>query len=232
MKKSVLILTAVLGISSLANAQGFFIGGSLGFGSDNYKYQYYNSISESYGDETTSNDMGNFSFAPTVGYTFNDNWEMALAFDFSVTKDKLDNEYDAPEKEKTFGVALSGRRYFALSDKFNWYVDASLYFSKDSEEDFSKDMGKIEGTTDYRKNFGLYIVPGIDYEINDHWSVDLNFDFVSLSYNIRKYNTENYDGNPCGSKSTSKSLGFGGTTETGSILDTADMISLGFYYTF
>lgn len=232
MKKSVLILTAVFGISSLASAQGFFIGGSLGFGSNSYKYQNYNSTSGSFDDEKTSTDKGSFSFAPTVGYTLNDDWEISATFKFRTDKDKLDDEYYAPEKDKTFGVALSGRRYFELSDKFNWYVDASLYFSKESDEEFSKSMGKIEGYTNYTKDFGLYIVPGIDYEISDHWSVDMDFNFISLGYGIRKYNSEDVDGNPCYSKGTSKSLDFGGTTETGTILGTADMIKLGFYYTF
>ncbi len=230
MKKLVLILTAVLGISSLANAQGFFIGGSLGFGSENNEHQYY--INGSYGDKDTDKDENSFSFAPTVGYTFNDNWEMALAFDFSVDKNKLDDNINTPEKDKTFEIALSGRRYFELSDRFNWYVDASLSFSKETDENFKKNLGKIDGYTEYDKNFGLYIVPGIDYEINDHWSVDMNFDFVSLSYNIRKYNTEDIDGNPLYSKGTDKSFNFGGTTEPGSIHELTELISLGFYYTF
>lgn len=221
MKKTVMILAAFFGISSLASAQGFFIGGSFGFNSDNHKYQNYNDVNGSYEDEVTEPGKSLFKFAPVVGYSINNDWEIAAAFEFSIDKYKLD---DAPEKYKYFEAELSGRRYFALGDKLSWFIEAGVYFDKSASDDFSKDDGKITGETYYEKNYGAYIVPGLCYELNDHWSVDLNFDFMNLSYNICKYNSEDIDGNPCGSKGTHSTFDFSGTT--------ADLVSLGFYYAF
>lgn len=232
MKKAFMILAAFFGISSLAGAQGFFIGGSFGFNANNHKYQNYDDGNGSYEDEVTGSDNSIFKFAPVVGYSINDDWEIAAAFEFYVDKDKLDNKYDAPEKYKYFEAELSGRRYFALGDKFSWFIEAGVYFDKSAGEDFSKDDGKITGDTYYEKNYGAYIVPGLCYELNDHWSVDLNFNFMNLSYDICKYNSEDIDGNPCYSKGTHSNFDFSGTTAPGSIRETANLVSLGFYYAF
>lgn len=176
MKKTVLILVAALGISNFASAQ-FFVGGSLGFGSDKNKYQLR--TESGWSEKETASDNKSFHISPLVGYTLNEDWEIGLSLNCAISKNKtLDSD------SNTYGTYLYGRRYFDLPGNFSWFVDAALNFSSNKQtSDYTFDSNSYT-RTDKSSSLGLYLEPGISYDFNEHWSADIYFNMMSLGYSM------------------------------------------------
>lgn len=222
MKKTLSTLIAVLGISTLANAQGFFIGGSISGEKDkNYVWEF-NREEKQFGNKSES-EYKTFSIEPEIGYSFNDNWEMGVSFMFSQQKgDELDTGTD-------MGALLYGRRYFELGGNFSWFVDGGVTYSI-SKNRFLWENDSISNSKEQELEF--FIEPGISYDINDHWSLEMSFDFLCLSYGLNWYKDLDENKNPNDNKYFSKSLSFECSSIPGSIYDITNDVSLSLYYNF
>lgn len=224
MKKNIIVLAAACCFSVFANAQGFFIGGSIGAGTNVQKNSEYNYAEKKYGTQETIDESYSFRFEPDFGYTINDDWEIGAGLSFELEKFKTEDL-----KNNFFGSYIYGRRYFGLTDNLSWFVDAGVEFGLDKSEEYnSSDSLEISKG----KSLAIFIEPGLSYEINDHWCVDLTFSFLSLSYGFTWNELLDENDNPYGPKCFNQGLDFGFTTAPGSIHDLSECISVSLTYSF
>ena len=219
MKKAIMTFAAILGFSVLANAQevGFFIGGDLNFNKDLTKTTPFND--GKFDKEEATCDYTYFTFAPTIGISLDETWELGL----SLGIDNYNNK-TSDENTKSYSAELYGSRYFDLTDKLSWFVETGVDFSHTmelAEEEYAKE-----------KALGFYIEPGLCYSLSDHWSLELSFDFLGLSYDMCWNEALDEDKNPSGDKEFYQSFNFGCTTFPGSLHDLSRTVGLSLYYEF
>jgi hypothetical protein len=155
MKK--IILTALVAASSLCASAQVWMGGSLGF----------KSVSPKSGDSNTT-----FSLAPTVGYTLDENWDLAISINYENMGDVL----KGAEKD-AFSVEPFARYTFAKAGIASFYVDGG----------FSYGVTNYEGGGD-ATTFKIGLRPGVKVSLSD--KVDLA---ASLGWFGYKNVKDNYD---------------------------------------
>ncbi len=152
MKK--IILSAVVAFASLtANAQ-LWVGGSLGFN--------YQNLDTPVGDLKTTS----FSIAPELGYTLNDNWDIAIALEESFISNK------DGESANKFVVNPYARYTFAKTGKVGFFVDLGASIGVQSNDiEYSGDadhvIAGVEKSDDNTTEWGIGIRPGIKYAASD-----------------------------------------------------------------
>ncbi len=145
MKK--IILTALVAASSLcANAQ-LWLGGSVGF----------KSVSPEVGDSNTS-----FSIAPTIGYSLDENWDIALEIGYANNGDVA---VGAPKD--AFRIAPFARYNFAKCGIATFFVDGGFGFGKVNYE------GGGDATT-----FNIGVRPGVKVELSPKVDLDAKLGFL------------------------------------------------------
>jgi len=224
--KKLFITIAFVAAGLFASAQGLFAGGSLGMGTQSGKLEVKG------GGTTTTQDqpkMFTFTFAPTVGYMFNDKMgvglDLMLGFGKTTDKDYNDDPVSTTTiKETTFGFAPYFRYVFAEVDNFRFYCDARIEYM------VSKPKATIEGggvtvTVDGNKttDFGIGVVPGMAYMLTDNISMNCQLNVVSLGFMTSKTVEKDPD---AGVDYTTKqnNFGFG--------VNQASPITIGFFYNF
>lgn len=257
MKKVFMTLAAVAAFS-FANAQ-FFVGGSLGFSSESgnkketWTSTYLGTTTTTTSEEKTPS-YSEFSFSPKVGYYLNDKLAVGIELGFttySETEYLYDDdaeihpgsgpnkaeqtEYNYKSTENLFGVAPFVRYHFAQWNNFSLFGELSVGLAFGSSKEVATINGKeeeMEGPSLF--GFGVSIVPGISYKINDHIQLEATLDVFGLNYIYSKstqnqeYNYSNYNATLEGVITASK-FGFG--LDTQNLFSVANL-TIGFVYRF
>lgn len=139
MKK--IILTALVAVSAVcANAQ-VWMGGSLGF----------NVTSPKVGDSNTT-----FSIEPTVGYSLDDKWDIALSLGYANMGDVA-----VGSVESVFAINPFARYTFAKSGIASFFVDGGFGFG----------VANINGA-DNTNTFNIGLRPGVKVELSHKVELD------------------------------------------------------------
>lgn len=225
--KKLFITIAFVAAAMFANAQ-FFVGGNLGMAMENGKIKAVNSGTTV---EQDAPKAFTFTFAPSLGYMFNDNMGVGLDLMFGMGKVTA-KTYNDPNpvittttKTTTIGFAPYFRYVFAEVDNFKFYADARIEYLMSTP----KIEGEQSGTTvtvDGPKttNFGVGIVPGMQYNLTDNISMNCALNILELGFASEKTVTKDVDGQ--GTELTEK------TNEFGFGVNYATPITIGFFYTF
>lgn len=179
MKKLLLTLTAVAGLTVASQAQEFGFGktdliveGNLGFNSND--------------DKNTEVKVSGFKFNPKVGYFVTD--KIAVGINLGVNNtinDKYAEDTQVKTKTNSFGAGVFGRYYFLeVGSRFKTYAELNA--------DYSGAKGEIttKGTTvkgDKTNTFGVNAGIGANYFLTE--KIAVNFAFA----NIIGYNTSKVD---------------------------------------
>jgi len=127
--KKLFITIAFVAAAMFANAQ-FFVGGNLGMAMENGKIKAVNSGTTV---EQDAPKAFTFTFAPSVGFMFNDNMGVGLDLMFGLGKvTEKDYDFDPvatfKTKTTTIGFAPYFRYVFAEVDNFKFYCDARIEY--------------------------------------------------------------------------------------------------------
>ena len=152
MKK--IILTAVVAAASLCANAPVWLGGSVAF----------NSVSPKVGDSNTS-----FKIAPTIGYSLDENWDIALEVSYADFGDGDDFVENDKRVEDKFMIAPFARYSFAKCGIATFFVDGGFGFGK---------TNYLNGTDAQTFNIGLR--PGVKVELSP--KVDLDAKLGYLGY--------------------------------------------------
>ncbi len=249
MKKVFMTLAAVAAFS-FANAQ-FFVGGSLGFSSGSGTESL--TVTETLGSSSTTTttdaktpSYSEFLFAPKVGYYLNDKLAVGLELGFTTYSE---TEYDYPEiynkaeltenifkgTENLFGVAPFVRYHFAQWNNFSLFGELTVGLAFGSSKEVATIDGKeeeMEGPSSF--GFGVTIMPGISYKVNDHIQLEATLDVFGLNYMYSKSTLNEEE--TYGEYTTSAEY-VGTESEFGFGLDTRNLFSvanltIGFVYKF
>ncbi len=158
MKKLVVIVSLIFA-GMTANAQ-LYLGGSSDFSTNSTKLDN--------GDKKTSS--VSFGFYPEIGYYLTDRFDIGLDFGFRVTGNK-NHTYDTKATYTTW--------------RFAPYVRYSL-IQFGNFELIGKGAVSISGTDDdgsKRTLFGINVSPIVGYNINDHFMLFTNLNFISFGFN-------------------------------------------------
>ena len=204
MKKIMMTLAAVA-VAATMNAQGY-IGGTINFSSDK-------STTATAEDKTTA-----IGFAPELGYKLDDKMAVGVALGFGTSKNTIDYVGTAAGTPSTdfTTTTISIKpylRYQVLTfGKANIFVDGGLDFTSIKTTDMKAAM-----------DFGLFVTPGIAFDINEKWSIVAKIDdMFKLGYH--KGAVADVDGAPDAPTSFNAKFATGGFT-TGSL-------RFGVYYNF
>lgn len=155
MKK--IILTALVAASSLcANAQ-LWLGGSVGF----------KSVSPEVGDSYTT-----FKIAPTIGYSLDENWDLALEVSYLNNSDKSGNAI-----EDEFKIAPFARYNFAKCGIATFFVDGGFGFGK---------ANLVTGGDVTTFNIGVR--PGVKVELSPKVDIDAKLGYLGYKNVKDQYN--------------------------------------------
>lgn len=224
--KKLFITLAFVAATMFASAQ-FYVGGSLGMDMQNGKLKAEGNGLTVTQDQPKTFD---FTFAPEIGFMFNDNMGVGLdiMFGFGKVTDKdytTDPVVTTTIKGSTIGFAPYFRYVFAEVDNFKFYADAKLAWQ------MTKPKVTVEGngvtvTADGAKttNFGIGIVPGMAYMLTDNISMNCALNILELGFSTQKTVEKNPDGDGIDYTTTSNEFGFG--------VNYATPITIGFFYTF
>lgn len=162
MKKVMISLALVIAMSFSAAAQqgSKWLGGGLTISST---------------DDGNDNTTSNFSISPRFGYYFNDKWAVGFGLSYSST-----TQEDASSNEiKTTGLGLVPfLRYKCVeAGKFNFFGQCELSYTSYNRE---ATTGPVTIKSDY-KTTGLDIKPGVAYNINETFAIELTMPSI-LSY--------------------------------------------------
>lgn len=160
MKKIVMILLAVLGISAAAQAQ-FRVGGSFSFWYEN-------------GDGP---DVTSFTLAPEFAYELNKKWEVGGQLGIAVAGA---NE-DGVDNAMAFSVTPYGRYTFYRTGKLSLYCDGLVNIAAGNATE--GDLRDGNGKDDSDVAFAVGLRPGMAYRLSDHWGMQASLGFLGFSAN-------------------------------------------------
>ena len=244
MKKAFMTLAAVAAFS-FANAQ-FFVGGSLGFTSGSGSSSVTVTETSGSNTETTTIEEKNpsyseFSFSPKAGYYLNDKLAVGITlgfstyseteYDYNYSNNLQQTEMSLKYTENMFGVAPFVRYHFAEWNNFSLFGELSMGLAFGSSKEIETSPNKEEemkGPSLF--GFGVTIMPGISYKINDHIQLEATLDVFGLNYTYEKstrneeYSNTNYE-----SVNTESEFGFG--LDTQNLFNMANL-TIGFVYRF
>ena len=180
MKKSILLLafgalfTSAFAQDAKPGKGKIFMAGTLG----------YESKKPMVGkDEDEPDATGKVIFAPSLGFFINDG--MAIGGRLSVEKGMVKDM----EGDLRIGFGAFLRKYWALSDNFYAFGEASLGYST-----YTPSYGKDEDTPDGSSTFGLGVAPGIGYYPGKKLGVEFSLaPLFSLKSDMAKDQTASMD---------------------------------------
>lgn len=153
MKKILMTIAAAFAAVSM-NAQ-MYVGGSLGFNTSSDKT-----------DQTKEITRNSFSIAPEFGMALDETMGVGILVNFGTSTNKTEYVGTAagtPSVESTV-TAINLKPYlryqFLKYGKANVFVDGGVNFGVESQKDMKAAM-----------DFGLFVTPGIAYNINETWSI-------------------------------------------------------------
>lgn len=159
MKKVIVTLAMAAMAMVSVNAQ-LVLGGDISFEFQNDKQD--NNVT----DLTTIN----LSFDPKIGYALNDKMEVGayLGVGYNYKNDNI-------IKRKTYGVTWEVKPYFCYN------IVTFGRFGLDLEA-----TAGVGGVEDTQLSVGVNVAPNLTFELNEHWSLETELNFLSLGYNMTK----------------------------------------------
>ena len=189
MKKALLLLAAVL--TTMAASAQFEIGLGGSFGIPGHK-SYVGNVENKL---DMSPYMSSFSIAPTLGFRLNDAMSVGAYIEFSQTKDH--NPWMAisqsGESYRVDNITALTTYGFAPFFRYNVvsYGDIRIFFEFQAHANFGSmtnkdnDNGTMVNLEKYDiLAMNIRLTPGASYQITDHISFDVFFNFVSLGYSM------------------------------------------------
>lgn len=167
MKKIIMTMAAAV-VALTMNAQGMYVGGSMGF------------TTSSYDGKTTRSTL---EFIPEFGVSFNDLIGVGMSLGYSSTT----NETTDPKlTNSTFTFAP----YFRLTPlhwgKVSVFADGKFALSMNNNEQATTNGNKVDNKTN---TYGIYVQPGFAYNLNDKFSLVAKFGNI-LGYKSSKPDAE------------------------------------------
>ncbi|MFD2553492.1 outer membrane beta-barrel protein [Sphingobacterium tabacisoli] len=178
MKKFLLTLTAVAGLTAASQAQEF------GFEKGNFIVEG-NFNSSNTNDKGTKAKTSGFNFNPKAGYFVTD--KIAVGVDFGFGQDKK-TTYAADIKtvatDKNFGVGAFGRYYFLeVGSRFKTYTEVGVGYM--NEKIGEKKVGDVKTDAAKFNGFGANAGIGANFFLTE--KIAVNFAFADVvSFNSRK----------------------------------------------
>ncbi len=173
MKKILLTLTVIAGLTVTANAQTekgkIMVGGLIEFQNSKIKDLDYK--------------VNRFSINPTAGYFISDNW--ALGTSIGYTWDKSDNGQNYGSEKDEFQVAPFVRKY-TVNGPVRFFAQLSIPMAWGTETTKSNNVevkNKIE-------NYGIELAPGIAYFPTSKIGVELKVRGLYYKYRNNKTKDE------------------------------------------
>lgn len=148
------LLTAVVAVFALAANAQVWVGGSLGASTSKHSYDGH----ELYKENAVK-------IAPTIGYTYNDDWDFAL--------DLIYKHNDGKEiNSNSFGFAPYARYKFVKAGAFKAFVEGG----------FSYENTHVSGVDKNVNSWEIFIRPGVSYDLSKKVTIDaklgaLNYQF-------------------------------------------------------
>ena len=169
MKKSLLAVLFAVALVVPAVAENMWIGGSLGFGTNNPKD----------GDSTS-----NYYIEPEFGYSVDEKLDIGLDLEYKYGEDLWDNGMDVVvEKTTTLGIAPFVRYKMFSIGSFDFLAKGSIFYT---QEKFDK--------ADLKYNtYGIAVVPVVTYSINETWSIGATLDFARIAFENEKCDDNDYE---------------------------------------
>lgn len=175
MKKLLLTLTAVAGLTMASQAQEF------GFGKGNFIVEG-NLNGSSVNDKNTEIKTTKFNFNPKAGYFVTD--KIAVGVNLGFGSINTDNKKtDSETAGKSFGAGVFGRYYFLeLGSRFKTYTELNAdYTTSRGEATFANTTTKGPRTNGFGVNAGI----GANYFLTE--KIAINFAFANvIGYNTSK----------------------------------------------
>ncbi len=160
MKKILLSAAMMVAAVSFANAQ-WFVGGNVGVNSTS---------GDLYGDETTTN----FSIMPKVGYIFNENWAAGVQLGYASISDVSSLDFH--------GLNGTGEAQGLAARAFARYTPWQLgRFSLAFEGGLAYESLDLKDEDVKFNNFGLYIVPVVQFDLTCNVMLESRFNFAALN---------------------------------------------------
>ena len=175
MKKGLLFL-GILIFACSANAQ-IFVGGSVGVGFDNKKNKDGEKISQNF----------NVGLSPEIGYSITSKIDIGLSVGVGFQREKRTYNYWGGGKQVvkndtlTWNVAPLLQYHFAKWGKFDFVARGVVYFGGEKETNFNSYGGMVYDKKENRYNYGLSVSPVIHYNLNDHFILLTDLNFLSLN---------------------------------------------------
>ncbi|MGN0033749.1 MAG: outer membrane beta-barrel protein [Candidatus Limimorpha sp.] len=227
--KKLFITLAFVAATFFCQAQ-LYVGGSLGF-SGATGFTTTTSSTSSIDVTVNMPKYFTFSITPVVGYMLTDNLAAGLGFglafdNMKYSEDVMDVTYTVKEKETSWIVAPWLRYFFADFKDIRLYADFRVGFGGSKPKNIVEgDSTTVENVGDKEFDFGVGVIPGIAYYLNDHISINTRLNLLSVGYSMTKVTSEEIYGNETFT-TVNKYNDFG----LGVNMPTA--IEVGFYYTF
>jgi len=171
MKKILLTLTVILGLTTTVNAQEagkFWVGGSVGFKTSKV---------------TDGDRLTNYNIVPEFGYVLNDNWGLGINLGY-----KHDERAVAGLKQKTDGFTVNpfARYSFLKGNIGNLFIDGGAGYS----------YSKVKSTDTKVHELEVGFRPGVAINVSDKVALTGKFGFLGYQYEKygdRKTNTFGFD---------------------------------------
>ncbi|GGH16219.1 porin family protein [Sphingobacterium alkalisoli] len=171
MKKLLLTMTAVAGLTFASNAQEF------GFEKGNFLVEG-NFNSSNTNDKNAKEKTATFNFNPKAGYFVTDKIAVGLELAFGQNKetDYENDDLKLVDTEKAFGIGAFGRYYFLeVGSRFKTYTEVGAGYVNTTGETKvgaeSEDLPKVNG-------FGANAGIGANYFLTD--KIAVNFAFANV----------------------------------------------------
>ena len=223
--KKLFITLAFVAATFFCQAQ-FYVGGSLGLLGTGGK----TTVSSSGSELSTNDPKGiNFTIAPSVGYMFSDNLGAGLDLGLGFGREKYEQDvagtnYTIKDKATEWGVAPYLRCVFGDFDNIKLYADLRASFGGLTPKYSAEGDGEVhEVVGDKESKFGIGVVPGIAYYIDDNIFINARLNLFELGYQMNKVVSVDEDTNVTTTKK-SNIYGLGVNNQTA--------LSIGFYYAF
>ncbi|MDY6799597.1 MAG: porin family protein [Bacteroidota bacterium] len=173
MKKSILLIMAIALTFSLS-AQ-IKVGGSIGF---------MGQSSNATTGGTTNDGPTNteITLLPNVEYMLSDNFSIGGKIGFSIDISKNDAA-DTKTSLFMFHISPYARMYFPLGEKLSFFGEGGIQFARGTEKNT---IGSTTNDGDTQTNFGIGVIPGLNYGLSDKVSLELTTGF--LGYQLTSIN--------------------------------------------
>lgn len=172
MKKFLMTIAAAFAATTMS-AQ-MYVGGTIG---------YDNSTAKTSASEVTTN---KFSINPEVGMALDDKLGVGIILTFETgSKETKYTNGDPTTKPSTtkFGLKPYARYQMFKAGKCNIFMDGGVDFSIDKDKEVAYDANGNAIDNKAGMNLGLFLAPGIAYNVNEKWSIVAKIDdMFTLGY--------------------------------------------------